>query len=241
MLLKSILKPSLRNASVWLNTIFLLALLLLGWADSFTIIMIYFFETLLIGLIQILKMMIVGAYGEQQKQESHNPIAIILFFIVHYSFFVGIQSIFIFSFFSEIDPNIKEAFNIFSNYRYALNYPGIKISLILIFCSLLFQMYMSFIRTYKHHDYGVMQLMFQPYLRIFIQQFVVIISGFFVMLFPNGIAVAFILIMFRLFIDLTGVYIGKSRGQKKNIAKFLTQKDPEKENEVNKHLDLFFD
>ena len=86
-----------------------------------------------------------------------------------------------------------------------------------------------------------MQLMFQPYLRIFIQQFVVIISGFFVMLFPNGIAVAFILIMLRLFIDLTGVYIGRSREQKKNIAKFLTQKEPDKEDEVNQHLDLFFD
>lgn len=241
MILKSILKPSISNVSVWLNTIFLLVLLILGWADSFTIIMIYFFETLLIGIIQILKMMIVGAYGAQQKTESHHPIAIILFFIVHYSFFVGIQSIFVFSIFSEIDPNIKEAFNIFDNFRYALNYPGIKISLLLIFCSLLFQMYVSFIRKYKHHEYGVMQLMFQPYLRIFIQQFVVIISGFFTILFPNGIAIALILILFRLFIDLTAIYIGKSEEQKRKISKILTKKQPEKESDVNQSLDLFFD
>jgi hypothetical protein len=230
MLLKSIIKPSLGNISIWLNTCFLLALLLLGWADSFAIIMIYFFETLIIGVLQIFKMGIAGAYQNRQKMESQNPIGMILFFIVHYSFFVGIQSIFVFSIFSEIDPNIKDGFDIFDNFFYAWSYPGIKISLLLIFCSLLFQMYVSFIRTHKHHQYSVIQLMIQPYLRIFIQQFVVIISGFFTIFFPNGIFIALVLILFRFFIDLSAIYIGKNIEQKRSIAKFLSQKMPEKEN-----------
>ena len=241
MLLKSILKPTLHNISVWLNTIFLLTLLIIGWADSFTIIMIYFFETIIIGIIQILKIAIVGAYGDKQKGNEHHPLGIILFFIVHYGFFVGIQSIFVFAIFSELDPNIKEAFSVFDNFYYAFNYPGIKPSLVLIFCSLLFQMYFSFIRSYKYHNYNVLQLMFQPYLRIFIQQFVVIISSFFTMFFPNGIFIALILIFFRLFIDLVGIYIGKEKDHKLKFAKFLTKKTPDKEGEVNDHLDVFFD
>lgn len=241
MLFKNILTPTLGNISIWLNAIFLLVLLVCGWANSFAIIMIYFFETLIIGILQIVKMMIVGIYGSPEQRESHHPVGIILFFMVHYSFFVGIQSIFVFSFFGESHPNMKDAINVLDNFRYAWNYPGIQFSLLLIFCSLLFHAYVSFIRTNKHHEYSVVQLMVQPYLRIFIQQFVVILSGFFIMLFPNGIFIVLILIIIRLFIDLTGIYIGKNAEQKRKITKFLSQKMPEKENEVNEQINLFFE
>ena len=89
MLLTAILKPTLKNITVWLNTCFLLALLILGSADAFTIVMIYFFETLLIGIIQIIKMLITGRYGEKQRREGGSTIAMILFFMVHYSMFVA--------------------------------------------------------------------------------------------------------------------------------------------------------
>ena len=241
MLLFSILKPSLRNISIWINTLFLLGLLLFGWADSFSIVIIYFLETLLIGFLQIIKMTITGLYGEKQKREGDSTIALILFFIVHYSMFVGIQSVFVFLFFESDYAGIKEPFQILSNFRYALSFSEIRYGLLIIFCGLFFQMIVTFLRDGKQHKYTTKMLMFQPYLRIFVQQFAVIISGFFIILFSNGLVVALLLILFRLFIDLTGAYIGSDKVQKQKISKFLSQKEPEKESDVADMIDLLFD
>jgi uncharacterized membrane protein YjjP (DUF1212 family) len=102
-------------------------------------------------------------------------------------------------------------------------------------------MIFTFLREGKQHKHTTKMLLFQPYLRIFVQQFVVIISGFFILLFPNGIAVALILIIFRLFIDLTGVYIGSDKKQKQKITGFISKKIPDKETEAGELIDLFFD
>lgn len=50
-------------------------------------------------------------------------------------------------------------------------------------------------------EYSPKAIFMKPYVRIFIQQFVVILSGFFYFLFPDGIATAVILIVLRFFVD----------------------------------------
>lgn len=213
----------------------------MGWADAFIIVMIYFFETLLIGIIQIIKMLITGRYGEKQRREGGSTIAMILFFMVHYSMFVGIQSVFVFLFFDSSHVGITYPANILSNFGYALSYSEVRYGLLFIFCGLIFQMITNFIREGKYNNFTVQTLMFQPYLRIFIQQFVVIISGFFILFFPNGIMIALLLILFRLFIDLTAIYIGNDAVQKQKAAHYLTQEQPEKEEDAVKLIDIFFD
>lgn len=61
----------------------------------------------------------------------------------------------------------------------------------------------DYIAQKKYLKFTTKELMFKPYLRIFIQQFVVIISFFFIV-FDNGagLIAAVLLIVFRLIVDL---------------------------------------
>jgi hypothetical protein len=238
-MLLSILRPSLKNALIWLNAGFLLILLLTGVAEPFTIVMVYFFETLLIGLMQLFKMAITAQYGRAQRQEPGKSGGKMLFFIVHFSFFVAVQSIFVFALFELIDENIKEPFKLITNFKYVLSYDGIGYSLLVVFFFLALQTYLNFFHNKKYNEFTVDQLIVQPYLRIVIQQFVAIFSVFVGVLSPSGLILALILMGFRLFVDLSLNYIGNNVERKEKIANALSKDTPEKAPEIRKVLDLF--
>jgi len=67
-----------------------------------------------------------------------------------------------------------------------------------------------------------------PYIRIFIQQFVVIIAGFFLVAFSAGMAAALLLIAFRLMVDLVIVSIRKNGELVKSLATYLARNEEEK-------------
>ena len=61
----------------------------------------------------------------------------------------------------------------------------------------------DFIMGKKYLKFTPEDIMIKPYVRIFIQQFVVIIAFFFIVFNQVGIIVAILIITFRLVIDLT--------------------------------------
>lgn len=198
-MLKSIFYPTKQNAFIWLSSIYLLFLLYLGKISPIAILFTYFLETIVIGIFNVLKMLWSILYGKSEK----SGFSLIFFFLFHYGFFVAIQSIFGFALFGiEGKGIIKEPFNIIENYSAILQLEDIKFALPAILFTHLGKFIADYIQNEKYKIFTASELMTKPYVRIFFQQFVVIISFFFIVFSKAGFIAAILLILFRLFVDL---------------------------------------
>ncbi|MBI9040389.1 DUF6498-containing protein [Lutibacter sp.] len=195
--------PTKQNSFVYLNALFLLYLLIIGKVDPLTIVTAYFLETAIVGVVYVFKMYTIISFGnKKEKNPSYSNYSLILFFIVHFSFFIAIQLIFVFAFLTITDNNIKEAFNILENIKYVLTYKGITFVLISITAYNFADYVFNFIIPKKYETSSLNKIFTEPYIRIFVQQFTVIVSGFFIV-FSSGITVvAIILIIFRTLIEI---------------------------------------
>jgi hypothetical protein len=195
--------PNKQNSFVWLNALFLIYLLFIGKVDSLTIVTAYFLETVIIGIVYVFKMYKIISYDNQiEKNSSHSNYSLILFFIVHFSFFISIQLIFVFAFLTITDNNIKEAFHLLDNIKYVLSYKGMALVLISIAVYNLADYVLNFILPRKYETSNLNKIYTEPYTRIFVQQFTVIISGFFIIFSFGIMVVAIILVIFRTLIEL---------------------------------------
>ena len=195
----TVLIPSKRNIFIWFNAIFLLMLLSIGYADTLTIIMAYFLETIIIGFIQIFKLYKIISNSNSSKAKY----SLIVFFLFHYSFFVAVQLIFVFVFVGMKDSNIGEPFNLIENLTYVLSIKGMTTVLLSIFAYNLFDFLVNFIGPKVYLKMTVEKAFIQPYTRIFVQQFAVILGGFFLMFTSALFAVGVLIIVFKTIIDLT--------------------------------------
>ena len=197
----------------------------------------YFLETIIIGVFNALKMLWSILYGKSKSSEY----GLILFFLVHYGFFVAIQSIFGFSLFGmEGTGIIKEPFNILENYSTILHLEDIQYALPAIIFTHLGKFITDYIGNKKYEKFTAKEIMFKPYVRIFIQQFVVILSFFFIV-FDNGgagIIAAILLILFRLMIDLTLESIKENSKILDTLSEKLANEKATKE-EIKKQLIIF--
>jgi len=183
---------------VWLNAIFLIGLLIFDKADALTIVIAYFLETIIIGIVHAFKMFTI-IYRNPTSKESYGTI---LFFLLHYMFFVAVQLIFVFGFLGMKDSNITSGFNFIHNIGYVMTLKGMTIVLLSILLYNLADYYYNFIQTEVYKRVKVKKIFFQPYVRIIIQQFAVILGGFFIILISGIFVVAVLLILIRTFIEL---------------------------------------
>lgn len=196
-MLKNIFYPTSQNVFIWLSTVYLLFLLYLGKINPLTVLFVYFLETIIIGIFNAVKMLCTIQLGNSKGYGT------IIFFLFHYGFFIAIQSIFAFSIFSIGDTVVfKEPFDLIHNYGIILNLQDIKYALPAIIFTHLGKFFTDFIGHQKYLKFDIQEIMFSPYVRIFIQQFVVILSSFFIIISESGIFAAILLILFRFFIDL---------------------------------------
>ncbi len=203
MVLNQIINPVRQVKYVWLNTLALMAFLVFGIADPLAVIMIYFLETIIIGLDHFFKMCFVYLNSQAQLKLNQKSSSLkIGFFLMHYMFFVAVPSIFVFAIFSFSDSAIKDPLDILYNFEYVLSLKGIYYGLITMFIMYSLQTYFGFVRTKIYNSYTLDKLLFQPYVRIFIQQFTVIVGMFFAVVSASGTIVAILLIIFRLIVDL---------------------------------------
>ncbi len=239
-MLKKLLLPTRDNALVWANALFLLLLLFLKIVDPLTIVFAYFLETIIIGIIHLLKLWLVNKYGkpDAEKPNQMKGIGMLIFFAFHYGFFVAIQSIFAFTMFEGSVSGLKDGFHLINNYSIILNSAGISFILASILANNLGYFYTNFWRNEKYKEYAPNDIFFKPYVRIFIQQFVVIFSFFFFIIFNSGMTAAVVLIFFRLFIDLALFSIKKDSKMLDMLAKKLA-KQPEDYSEIKKQLQEF--
>jgi hypothetical protein len=130
---------------------------------------------------------------------------------------------------------IKEPFNILENYASILQLEDIKYALPAIIITHLGKFITDFIRNEKYKKMTPNEIMFKPYVRIFIQQFVVIISFFFIVFSEAGIIAAILLILFRLFVDLVLESVKENSKTLDVLAKKLVNEKTSKE-EIKKQL-----
>lgn len=211
MLLIKIFKPHTGNTLIMLQALLLLLLLFVGYISPETIVFGYFFETIIIGIIHAVKLFLVVKHGKEDPPgtKSMQGYGVVLFFMVHYGMFVAIQLIFVFSFFSGALEGIDNGFNLFQNFKVLVRTNGMGVMLGSLLLTNLAYFYHNFWTPSKYREYAPSEIFMGPYVRIFIQQFVVILAGFFFVFLNAGYAAAVLLIGIRLLVDLVIVSIKK--------------------------------
>ncbi|MBL7701294.1 MAG: hypothetical protein JNM14_03535 [Ferruginibacter sp.] len=194
-----------------------------GWNAS-EVFLVYCLETVIIGIINVLKMACVTLFvkktddwqngGSTTKQSGWF---FIFFFIVHYGFFVFVQTQIFFAV-SRLIPDGSFFVN-YAKIPELLGHNG-KIMLLIFIVYYTVQNFIDFFLSGKYKTISMGRLMFEPYMRIFVQQFVVILGGIFL---GFGAGKIFILIFiiakifFELFVNFNRLLvIAEKRQQLKN-------------------------
>lgn len=214
-----------QNLFVWLNALFLIGLLVFQKTDPMTIVIAYFLETVIIGIVHAFKMHSILSNNSSSK-ESYGTI---FFFLLHYMFFVAVQLIFVFGFLEMKDSNITSGFNLIGNISYVMSLKGMTTVLLSILLYNLADYYFNFIQTKAYKRVKIEDIFFQPYVRIIIQQFAVILGGFFIAFISGVLPVAILLILIRTLIEL--IFISNSDFK---IADYYSDKQKESMRKFNK-------
>lgn len=181
--------------------------------DARQIFMVYALETVIIGFFTLIKMAIVTAVRKKDtwfnegKSMQVSGIFFMLFFIAHYGLFVAVQT----GMFVQVS-GISSDFQI-GFFDFFLKWPqylGKDAYYMLggFVISYGFSMLWNFVRPGLYRTVPMSLLMFQPYIRIFIQQFTVILGSMFLVF---GAGKIFIIIFaaaktfFEVYIDYDGI------------------------------------
>ena len=173
--------------------------------DARQVFLVYCLETVIIGVFNVLKMAAVTIFVKpKDKWQNAGSSSMqsgwffILFFILHYGIFVFVQTQIFFS----VSGLVKDG-SIFGKYAripQMLGDNGLQLLLVFVGYYLLQTIYDFFIRgRYKTISMG--RLMFEPYGRIFIQQFVVIVGSIFLS-FGAGKIFILVLVIVKIFFEV---------------------------------------
>ncbi|AJR04698.1 DUF6498-containing protein [Siansivirga zeaxanthinifaciens] len=197
-MLASVFIPNRYNAFAWLNILFLILLICLGKIAPYAVVFGYFLETIIIGLFNIVKMILAS-----KKDDSGSSIWFLVpFFIFHYGMFVAVQSVFAFVIIGIGGQSfINEPFDLIDNYTKIVSLEGMEYILPLFVITQLLKLIFDFVLTNKNRVFTASEIMTKPYVRIFIQQFVVILAMFFIMFSESGVIAAVLLVLFRGVVD----------------------------------------
>lgn len=244
------LLPDSRNLFIWLNMFVMLAgLFFLGWRPVI-IVFAYVFETIIIGIIHLFKLWMVYRYGNTQKNitVSTNSRQLkgwgtIPFFLVHYFFFIFIQSIFIFSTVGKNLPGLpSDGFNIWANYLFLLSQTDMQLAFASIAITSLAYSIRNFFLPQRYHAYTLTALFMQPYIRIFVQQMVVILAGFFFIFGEGAMAAAVLLILTRFVLDMYLLAVKNNPIVQQQFINRITQNGKYKNiNITQQQIDLFLE
>lgn len=227
------------------NMVPLVGAIFYGW-DGKGIIVLYILETVMIGILNVFKMFIAyfsGANRFADKSDTGNVkgLAIIPFFIFHYNFFIFVQSVLFFAFSSIWSKGRgPEPFNIIGNFSLYIN-EETAIALGSLLISNLYFLINDFIVSGKYKIEPLDKLMFQPYKRIFLQQFLVIIGGFIFMLSGQVIAVLVLFVLLKTTGDFFSANYLNNPKVRQWLAKNMKGKDgkPLTEEEENQLKNIF--
>lgn len=180
---------------IFVNLIPLYGVWFEGWSAS-QVFLVYCLETVIIGLVNVIKMACVTIFVRSKDVWENNGSSsmqsgwfFIFFFILHYGFFVFIQTQIFFAV-----SGLLPAGSLLIKYSKipALLGTNGKLLLAIFIAYYTLQNAFGFFGKGIYKTISMGRLMFEPYMRIFVQQFVVILGSMFL---TFGAGKIFILIM----------------------------------------------
>ena len=174
------------------NSLPLLGILFFSW-DVFSILLLYWLETIVIGFFNVLKMLAIG-------KEKAWPL--ILVFIIHYLIFNVVHLMLLIFIFAPRNIlsnlwflNLDELFNYLQT---------VIVALMPLFISHGFSLFFNFLKKKEYLETKIVKQMFQPYKRVMIMHFVVIFTSFSVILFKESTIAVIALVVLKVFFDILG-------------------------------------
>jgi len=180
------IKRTLTRADYFLiaaNLVPVVGALFFNW-NAKEIFLVYCLETIIIGILNLIKMGIVTAVRKKDKWYNNNSYTMqsglffMFFFLIHYGLFVTVQMGIFFGASGMGDGTNLTLFSFFYKWPDLLTNDSV-VMLIAFGIGYGFKMIYEFIRSGEYKTTPLMVIMFQPYGRIFIQQFTVIIGSLF--------------------------------------------------------------
>jgi len=153
-----------------------------GWSATDAFI-VYALETIIIGVMTLLKLLVMtlargkDTWYNEGTSTRVGGLLFMFFFAVHYGLFVAVQTS-IFSQSADIVPAGKGLLYFFFNWYTYIN-EDIAIMLSAFAVSYLIRSFVPFIVKGEYKTISMMRVMFQPYGRIVVQQFTVILGSMF--------------------------------------------------------------
>jgi len=175
-----------------------------GWSAT-QVFLVYCLETVIIGIINVLKMACVTIFVRKKDTWENNGSStmqsgwfFIFFFIIHYGFFVFVQT----QLFFGVSGLIPDG-SMLNNYS---KIPGLlgnngKLMLLIFITYYTLQNFFEFFASGNYKTISMGRLMFEPYLRIFVQQFVVILGSMFLS-FGAGKIFVLVFVLVKIFFEL---------------------------------------
>jgi len=192
-----------------------------GWYAK-EVFLVYCLETIIIGFFTLIKLGIVTVIRKKDWWEYQGSKTLVsgvffmLFFLFHYGLFIGVQTSIFLGVISFHDNNTSTILQILVHpHNYLTRDAWLLLSVFLFAYG--YENLTGFILSNDYRIKSMGRIMFEPYLRIFVQQFTVILGSFvlifgaekiFIMLFAT------IKLFFTVFIDYEGA-LAKAVARKK--------------------------
>lgn len=156
------------------NFIPLLGVVFLGWQVS-TILAIYWAETGVIGVYAILRILYADAKEEKGpdgvvakiQSSSLGTLLLIVFLVFHFGMFMLVHGIFLVTLFSQVLESAGQ-----------FNFSGVLIGIVSLFVSHGISFYRNYLQSEEYSEISANELMSQPYSRVMVMHFVIILSMF---------------------------------------------------------------
>ena len=154
----------------------------MGWS-AVEVFIVYAMETLILGILTVFKLLMAtlargtDTWHNKGKQSKVSGLFFIVFFVMHYGIFTLVQTS-IFAGVSGITPSGKSPEYFFFHFWEFIN-QDIGIMLLIFVLSYLLRDLLPFLIRKEYLHAPMLMLMFQPYERIIIQQFTVILGSMF--------------------------------------------------------------
>lgn len=220
---------------ILLFNLFILGLVFFTDSGRFGVIAVYFLETLIFGIFNVIKMIIVSLFGPKNGEnpnllpylmkdktvpaKKNSNSFLIIFFILHFGIFYFVQLFMIISagdMFNKGFPASESFFpNPFDFFRAALGDQFHIVALSIIAMQLFYLIY-GFLMKGEYKVTNCLVQGMQPYGRIIVQQFVVLIGGFFIIIFNSLGVFSVLLIVIK---TLTDLYSQKRQEDGKTVGR----------------------
>lgn len=182
-----------------LNLVPLVGVFWFGW-DAATIVFLYWLENIVIGLLNIPKIM-----ACQDGPGKRNKIFLPAFFAVHYGGFCLGHYLFLKAAYKSL-PN-------FETFIPALLNPVLFWSLLGLTLSHIISMFVNFYGKGEYKTRTANKQMFIPYTRIALLHVVIILSGFVALAAGQGTAILLLLVLFKIGFDLAAHVVEHAKAQ----------------------------